>query len=196
MVNGLDPVLVKDFTEAKADLARHGIVIIRAVETDLEPAILAEVKNSMASYSARLRSLEEGELDELLQGLRKAAMKSSADLRELYVRLLAKLGTEYVPDLVSDLEGVGELFKWDRVAKAVDPVNARLEGKGFGGIALSGPEALSDDFAIELEQKWPAAFSRFKQLAEKTARALVEQGDQPVVAPQSKAKAKRPKKKG
>jgi hypothetical protein len=196
MANGLDPILVKDFTEAKADLARHGIVIIRAVETDLEPAILAEVKNSIASQPTRLRNLEEGELDGFLQGIRKAAMKSSADLRGLYVRLLSKLGTEYVPDLVGDLEGIGELFKWERVEKAVGTVNARLERKGFRAIALTGPETLSDDFAIELVEKWPASFSRFRELSERIAKILLEQENEPEMIPKAETKPKKQKKKG
>jgi len=45
----LEPQLLKDLVEAKADLARHGIVIVRAVETELEPAIMTSVRDVMSS---------------------------------------------------------------------------------------------------------------------------------------------------
>ena len=119
METALDPIVYKDLAEAKAALARHGIVIIRSIETDLEPAIMMEARNRIASSPQVLRTLDEEQLDALMEGLRKKAMKSAADLRKLYTRVLAQLGTEYVGDLVKELDGIATLFTWDRVAKSV-----------------------------------------------------------------------------
>jgi len=170
MAEILDPILTKDLAEAKAALARHGIVIIRYVETDLEPAVMVEVKNSISSSPGVLRGMDEEEFDKLMEGLRKAAMKSSKDLVKLHTRLLAQLGTEHVEDLVKELDGINTLFTWKRVSKAVDPVNRKLVKAGFDAIHLSGAEAVSDAFALELNERWPVAFTRFKDLAREAAK--------------------------
>lgn len=170
MAEKLDSIITKDLAEAKAALARHGIVIIRYVETDLEPAVMTEVKNSVSSSSGVLREMDEQGLDKLMEGLRKTAMKSSKDLVRLHTRLLAQLGTERVEDLVKELDGIDRLFTWERVSKAVDPVNKRLIKAGFEAIHLSGAEAVSDAFALELNEKWPVAFGRFRDLAREAAK--------------------------
>ena len=170
MAEILDPIITKDLAEAKAALARHGIVIIRYVETDLEPAVMTEVKNSVSSSSGVLREMDEQGLDKLMEGLRKTAMKSSKDLVRLHTRLLAQLGTERVEDLVKELDGIDRLFTWERVSKAVDPVNRKLVKAGFEAIRLSGAEAVSDAFALELNEKWPVAFGRFRDLAREAAK--------------------------
>ncbi len=175
MSYSIDPVLLKDLTEAKAALARHGIVIIRGVETDLEPAIMAEVKDSMASSPKRLAQLKDAELDRYSEALRKAAMGSAHELRDLYTRLLAKLGTEFPVELVKELEGIDQLFKWERISRSVQPVNDILVGKGFSPVELSGPEALSDAFKVELEERWETAFTRFKLLAEQVSEDIKRQ---------------------
>jgi hypothetical protein len=174
----LDPLLVKDLTEAKAALARHGIVIIRSVETELEPAIVTEARDSMASSPGKLSKMKDKELDELVVELRKGAIKSANEISKLYTRLLTVLGTDQLSDLVNELDGMNQLFKWDRVAKAVDPVNKLLAGKGFRSISMSGPEIMSENFAVELGQKWPLAFERFKGLAEKALKVLQEMESQ------------------
>lgn len=170
MVEILDPIRTKDLAEAKAALARHGIVIIRYVETDLEPAVMTEVKNSISSSPGVLRRMDEEEFDKLMESLRKAAMKSSKDLVRLHTRLLAQLGTEHVEDLVKELDGINTLFTWKRVSKAIDPVNRKLVKAGFDAIHLSGAEAVSDAFALELNERWPVAFGRFRDLAREAAK--------------------------
>ncbi len=172
MVEILDPILRKDLADAKAVLARHGIVIIRYVETDLEPAVMSEVKNSISSSPGVLRGMDEEDLDKLMEDLRKVATKSTKDLVRLHTRLLAQLGTENVEDLVKELDGISKLFTWKRVSKAIDPVNRRLAKAGFDAIHLSGAEAVSDAFALELNEKWPASFSRFGDLAREAAKRL------------------------
>ncbi len=174
MAQSLDPGLLKDLTEAKADVARRGIVIIRTIETGLEPAIMAAVKDAMESSPEKLEQMEEGDLDRLLERLRASAMDSAKDLRDLYVRLLARFGTEYVGDLVKDLEGIGELFRWDRISRAADPVNRILASEGFGACDIRGPAGVSESFRIELEEKWAQSFARFRGLAEKIADQLSE----------------------
>jgi len=175
MAHSLDPGLLRDLTEAKAALARHGIVIIRTIETELEPALLAEAKNSMASSPRKLAQLDDEELDKFTDSLRKSAMKSTKELKDLYVRLLARLGIEYIGDLVKELEGIAELFKWERISKTAEPINQKLADKGFAPIELSGPEAISESFVVELQQKWPPAFERFKALADEAARRIEQQ---------------------
>jgi hypothetical protein len=190
----LDPALLKDLTEAKAALARHGIVIIRTVETQLEPAIVAEVKDSLASSPRRLAQMKESDLDELMERVRETAMKSAEELKDLYTRLLAKLGTEYIVELVKELDGIDQLFKWDRIAKSVEPVNRLLDEKGFGPIQLSGPEDLSDGFKLELEERWNTSFVRFKLLAEQAAEQIKHEEEQEKGGPptrQSKPRKKR-----
>jgi hypothetical protein len=172
MSTTLDPGLIRDLTEAKAALARHGIVIIRTIETELEPAIMAEAEDSVASSPGKLSKLKEDELDRFMEDLRKASMKSAKELAVLYTRLLAKLGTEHLGELVKELEGIDQLFKWSRIEKAVEPVNDILVEKGFGKIQLGNPEDLNDAFKVELEEKWNLAFVRFRLIAEQVAEEM------------------------
>ena len=164
MMESLDPGLMRDLTEAKADLARHGIVIVRTLETELTPAIVSGAKSSMASSPKSMSKMDEWQLDAYLEKLRKASEKSSGQLRDLYVRLLAKLGSGDLEELSKELDGIEQLIKWERIAKAVDPVNEKLTEKGFGPVELASPEDLSESLKVELEQKWPASFDRFKTL--------------------------------
>ncbi|MGQ9588560.1 MAG: hypothetical protein ACUVT7_09320 [Thermoplasmata archaeon] len=187
----LDPGLLKDLTEAKADVARHGIVILRTVETELEPAMMAAARNSMSSSPRKLAQMKEEDLDEFATSLRKTAIKSARELRDLYTRLLAKLGTEYLVDLVQELEGIGQLFTWERIARASETLDGILAGKGFRPIALPGPEAVSENLRIELLEKWPAAFKRFKELAEQAAADIRAQEEEPEEPPPAKKRAKR-----
>jgi len=170
----LDPGLLRDLTEAKADLARHGIVIVRTIETELGPAIMAEVKGSMASSPRKLAQMEEDELDKYVDRVRKLAEKKIGELRDLYVRLLAKLGTEDLRSLVRELEGIEQLIRWERITRTLDPVNEMLAEKGFKPIELQGPESVSDGFPMELDQKWPAAFERFKTVAIQAEKHIEE----------------------
>ncbi len=169
-----DPILYKDLAEAKAALARHGIVIIRSIETDLEPAIMVEARDAISASPQALEELDEGELDELMDDIRKKALKSADDLKRLYTRVLAQLGTEYIVDVVKDLDGIEALFTWERAAKSVDPVNDRLAEAGFGPIRLQDPEAISESFALELNERWPVSFSRFRDLANEAAGRQAE----------------------
>lgn len=168
----LDPIKYKDLAEAKAALARHGIVIIRSIETDLEPAIMVEARNRIASSPHVLKEFDDEQLDALMEDLRKKAMRSTANLRKLYTRVLAQLGTEYIGDLVKELDGISALFTWERIEKSLDNVNARLTKAGFDPIQLDGPETLSESFALELSEKWPSSFARFRQLASDAAMLL------------------------
>ncbi len=172
MSYSFEPGFTRDLTQARAALAVHGIVIVRGIETDLEPAIMAAVKDSLSSSPRKLAALSEDELDKMLTGIRKTAMKSARELRDLYVRMLTRLGTESFTELVDELEGIGQLFRWERVAKAAEPVNDALEKRGFRNIELSGPGDLSEAFQIELEDRWRPAFSRFEDLAEKAAEQI------------------------
>src|SRR4030043_2094026 len=94
MAVSLDPGLIRDLIEAKAAVARHGIVLIRSIENDLAPAIVSEARDSMATPPRKLSQMTEGELDKYLLRLRKKAMRTSDDLAELYKRLLSRLGTD------------------------------------------------------------------------------------------------------
>jgi len=174
MTPSLEPALMRDLTEAKADVARHGIVIIRGLETDLAPALVSEARRSMASSPRKLAQLDDDELDRYTDKVRKAAMKSASELAGLYTRLLAKLGTEDLGELAKEIEGIGELVTWDRISRAVEPVNAVLTDRGFGKIALEGPEALSEAFKVELEEKWPRAFAMLRTLVDEAARQLAQ----------------------
>ena len=194
MSTTLDPGLLRDLKEAKAALARHGIVIIRTIETGLEPAIMAEAKDSIASSPGKLAKLKDVELDKLMEDLRKASLKSAKELASLYTRLLAKLGTEYLGELVKELEGIDQLFKWSRVEKAVEPVNEILAENGFREVQLGNPEDLSDAFKVELEEKWNSAFVRFKLIAEQVTDEMKQQDVNERPAPESK-KRKRPSRK-
>ena len=194
MSTTLDPGLLRDITEAKAALARHGIVIIRTIETELEPAIMAEAKDSIASSPGKLAKVKDVELDRLMEDLRKASLKSAKELASLYTRLLAKLGTEYLGELVKELEGIDQLFKWSRIEKAVEPVNEILVKNGFREVQLGNPEDLSDAFKVELEEKWNSAFVRFKLIAEQVVDEMKRQDANERSAPGSK-KPKRPSRK-
>jgi len=194
MSTTLDPGLLRDLTEAKAALARHGIVIIRTIETELEPAIMAEARDSVASSPRKLAKLKEDELDRFMEDLRKASMKSARELASLYTRLLAKLGTEYLGELVKELEGIDQLFKWSRIEKAVEPVNEILVENGFRKIELGNPEDLSDAFKVELEEKWNSAFVRFRLIAEQAVEEMKQQDASERSAPESE-KRKRPSRK-
>lgn len=181
----LDPGLTRDLTQARAALEVHGIVIMRGIENELEPAIMAEVKDSLSSSSKKLSALEDEELDRMLTGIRKTAMKSVRELRALYVRLLTRLGTGPFTELVDELDGIDQLFRWERVSKAVEPVNEALEKRGFRGIELAGPGDLSDGFQAELE-RWRPAFARFKKLAEQAAEQIRWQDEKASAAAKKK----------
>ena len=188
----LDPGLQRDLGEAKGALARHGIVIIRAIETELEPAIMSAAKSSMASSPKELDTMDEDELDRFTEKLRRTALKSADELKVLYVRLLGKLGNESAPALVEDLEGIGELFKWGRIQESAHPVDVELESKGFGPVTFEGPGDLSEGFELELEQRWPPAFERFKALVEEAAKRL-EEADNAPAKPQGQKRTKKSK---
>jgi hypothetical protein len=193
MQRTIDPRQYKDLAESKAALARHGIVIIRSIEMDLEPAIMSAARDSMASSPNALGNMDDAQLDEFMEGLRKAAMKSAKDLRGLYIRLLAQLGTEYIGDLVKELDGIGRLFTWERVLKSTEPVNKRLSKAGFRPIRLSRAQAVSESFAVELNERWPVAFDRFKGLACEAAKELED--ERPAPTPEAKPRGKSPPKK-
>lgn len=167
----LDPALTRDLTQARAALAVHGIVIMRSIENELEPAIMAEVKDSLSSSPKILSGMKDEELDKMLTAFRKTAMKAARELRDLYVRLLTRLGTGPFTELVDELDGIDQLFRWERVAKAIEPVNEALDKRGFRGIELAGPEELSESFQVELE-RWRPAFARFKELAGQAAEQM------------------------
>ena len=171
----LSPGLLRDLTEAKAALARHGIVIIRTIETELEPAMMAEAKDSLAASPRKLAQLKDEDLDRFMEGLRKTSMKAVKELSDLNTRLLSKLGTEHIVELSKELEGIDQLFKWGRIEKSVESVNEMLSEKGFRPIDIAGPEDLSDAFKVELEEKWNSAFARFKLLAEQAAEEIGRQ---------------------
>lgn len=172
MAAALDPVLRKELGEAKAALARHGIVILRGVENELEPAVMVAVRDSLASSPGKLRALSDEQLDQLMEKAREAAAKSAKDLSVLHTHLLAKLGTEYIGDVVKELDGIDQLFRWERIAKVADPVDGLLKSHGFRPVSLPGPSEVSEAFAVELEDKWPAALKRFRSLAEEAVKAL------------------------
>jgi len=194
MSTTLDPGLLRDLKEAKAALARHGIVIIRTIETELEPAIMAEAKDSVVSSPRKLAKLKEDELDRLMADLRKASMKSAKELASLYTRLLGKLGTEYLGELVKELEGIDQLFKWSRIEKAAEPVNDILVENGFRKVQLGNPEDLSDAFKVELEEKWNSAFARFRLIAEQAVEEMKRQDANEISGTESE-RPKRPSRK-
>jgi len=161
MAYGMDPVTAKGLVEAEGDVARHGVVIIRTLETDLAPSIMAAARDSMESSPRRLARLTEEDLDELVQTIRKASLKSARELTKLYTRVLSRLGKKDVIELERDLEGVDQLFKWPRIAEAVGPVSTILVEHGFSPAELSGPDEVSEGLSLELEGKWRPAFARF-----------------------------------
>jgi len=191
MAPALDPVLHKDLGEAKAALARHGIVILRGVETELEPAIMVAVRDSMASSPAKLKAMNDDQLDKFMEKARGAVSKSAKDLSVVQTHLLAKLGTEYIVDLVGELDGIDQLFRWERISRVSEKVDEALRDKGFRPVSLSGPGDVSDAFALELEEKWPSAFKRFRTLAEEAANALRERDEEEAPTRPKQAKRKR-----
>lgn len=187
MAGVLDPVLRKDLGEAKAALARHGIVILRGVERELEPAVMVAVRDSLASSPSRLKAMSDDQLDDFMEKARRSVVKAARELSELHTHMLAKLGTEYIGDLVGELDGIDQLFRWGRVAKVSEPVDEMLKERGFRPVSLSGPGDVSEAFAVELEEKWPVAFKRFRALAEAAASVLGEEGRTPkAVGPKRK----------
>lgn len=161
-------------TDAKAAVARHGIVIIRTIETELEPTIIAGAKSSMASSPRRLAKIPDNELDKFTNGLRRLAMRSCSELADLYTRLLTKLGSEDLEELKGELDGIGALFTWRRISKATEQVDMRLAEKGFAPVGLRGPDDISDNLRIELEEKWPEAFGRFRELVGRASAEMEE----------------------
>lgn len=171
----MDPLLRKELGEAKAALARHGIVIMRGVETELEPAIMVAVRDSLASSPGRLKAMSDKDLDAFMEKARASVAKSADELSALHTHLLAKLGTEFIADLVHELDGIDQLFRWERIARVAEPVDALLRDRGFRKVSISGPGDVSEAFAVELEEKWPAALKRFRALAEQAAKTLKEE---------------------
>ncbi len=191
MSSELPPGLERDLVAARAALARHGVVIIRTVESELEPAVMAAVRGAMASSGKNLSKLDESALDSLMDDARKAVRDSSEDLQKLYTRLLAKLGAEDIRELLPELEGMDQLFRWDRVLRAAEAVNPVLAGRGFPSVQLSGPEELSDAFKLELEERWPAAIAEFRTIAEAAAKELARNAEKPGQQEQVKPQKRR-----
>ena len=175
MPDGINPALTKTLVEAEGDVARHGVVIIRTIETELVPSIMAAARDSIESSPRKLSKLSEEDLDDLVESLRKSATKEAKNLRKLYTRILAKLGNEDIVELEQDLEGIGQLFKWSRISEVTRPVNDILEGQGFPPIELAGPADVADNLAVELDEKWQAAFSRFSDAVSKLAQETKEE---------------------
>jgi hypothetical protein len=193
MSYALEPGLVKDLAEARAAIARHGIVIARAIETDLVPAIMAEARASMESSPRKLAAIDEDDLDLLLEKIRKASTRSAEQLQDIYIRWLTKLGAGSPTDVVDDLEGVGQLFKWDRIAKATEQATEILRENGFRGIELVSPENISDSLKVELEERWPPAFDRVSDLLKRAAEASERSESEETEL--DKARTKKPAKK-
>lgn len=192
MSYGLSPALERDLVAARAALARHGVVIIRTIESELEPAVMAAVRSAMASSGRKLSKLDDDALDRLMDDARKTVRASAEDLQRLYTRLLAKLGADDVRELLPELEGMDQLFRWERVLRASEAVNPVLARKGFAPVMLRGPEELSDSFKLELEERWPAAFAQFRAMAEAAARELAENAES--TGPSEPVKASKRKK--
>ncbi len=177
MPESLSPGLEKELIAARAALTTHGVVIIRTIETELEPAVMAAVRRTIASSSRELSKLDDRALDKLMDDARKAIGKSVTDLERLYTRLLAKLGNEDILELASELEGIDQLFKWERILRATDGVEAVLAEMGFGPADLSGPDDLSDAFKVELTERWPMALGRLRELAAEARDELSEKSN-------------------
>jgi hypothetical protein len=175
MAYGTDPTTSKALVETESDVARHGVVIIRTIETELVPSIMAASRDSLESSPRKLAKLGEDELDDLVQSLRKAATRSTKELTKLYTRVLSKLGNEDLLELERDLEGVDQLFRWPRIAKAAEPVSEMLVERGFSPLELSGPEDVAENLKLELEEKWRPAFSRFSEAVKLAADDLRKQ---------------------
>jgi hypothetical protein len=152
---------------------------------------MVAVRDSLASSPGKLRAMSDDDLDDFMEKARLAVVKAAKDLSELHTHMLAKLGTEYIGDLVDELEGIDQLFKWQRVARVAEPADAMLRERGFRPASLSGPGEVSEAFALELEEKWPAAFERFRSLAEAAAEALGDEGRPPKAAPRQRKKPRK-----
>ena len=172
MAYDADPATVKALVEAEGDVARHGVVIIRTIETELVPSVMAAVRDSLESSPRRLSQLKEDDLDDLVHTLRKAASKSSKELSKLYTRVLSKLGNEDLVELEKDLEGVDQLFRWQRIEKAIEPVNEILSERGFSPLALSGPEDIADSLKPQLEEKFQPSFVRFSEVVRRAVKEI------------------------
>jgi len=191
MAYGTHPATSKVLVETESDVARHGVVIIRTIETELVPSVMAAARDSLESSPRKLAKLGEEELDDLVQSLRKAATKSAKDLTKLYTRVLSKLGSEDILELEKDLEGVDQLFRWQRIAKATEPVSEILVDRGFSPLELSGPEDVAENLKLELEEKWRPAFSRFSEAVKLAAESRREQELEPSTADRKKKSSKR-----
>jgi len=179
MAYGTDPATTKTLIATEGDVASHGVVIIRTIETELVPSIMAAARDSLESSPRKLSKLDEPDLDDLVQSLRKAATKSAKELSKLYTRILSKIGNEDIMELEKDLEGVDQLFRWQRIAKVAEPASAILVEHGFPPIELAGPEDVADGFRVELEEKWQPAFARFRDAVRKSAEAARTQDSVP-----------------
>jgi hypothetical protein len=153
--------------------------------------MMAAANESLASSPRKLAQLKDEDLDRFMEVLRKASMKAVKELSDLYTRLLSKLGTERIVELLKELEGIDQLFKWGRIEKSVEAVNEILSEKGFKPIEIAGPEDLSDAFKMELEEKWNSAFARFKLLAEQAAEEIGRQDAEGRTTPASAKPKKR-----
>jgi hypothetical protein len=194
MSYALESGLVKDLAEARAAVARHGIVIARSIEADLVPAIMAEARASMEASPRKLAALDEDGLDRLMEKIRKTTRKSADELQDVYIRWLTKLGAGSPDSVLDDLEGVGQLFRWERISKAAEPASQLLVENGFRGIELAGPDDISDSLKVELEERWPPAFDRLCGLLAKAAdesRKLEPEAAAPARTPKKKTAKKR-----
>jgi hypothetical protein len=189
MTGQSDAVLRKDLAEARAAVARHGIVIVRAIEEDLVPATMAAVRDSLSSSPERLEEMDEKELDHFVDDLRKTATKEAFGLRDVLVRVLADIGVQGPRELAGTVDGSTQLFGWDRIARTGERVNEKLVKRGFQPLQLSGPGDVSESFEIELVERWPAAMKTFKDI-------VVSLSERPPVGESEKAAAPRPKRKG
>jgi len=160
----LDAVLRKELAEARAAVARHGVVIVRAIEEDLVPAIMAAARDSLSASPRGLSKLGEKALDNLVGNLREVASKEALELRDVYVRVLADIGGQEPKELTKTIDGIEQLFEWERIARTSEPVSRTLVDRGLRPLQLAGPGDVSDSFEIELTVKWPAAVQRLRDL--------------------------------
>lgn len=188
MTGQLDAVLRKDLAEAKAAVARHGIVLVRAIEKDLVPAMMAAVRDSLSSSPERLEEMDEKELDRVVDDLRKTATKEALGLRDMLVRVLADIGVQDPRELAGTVDGSAQLFGWDRIARTGERVSEKLVKRGFQPMRFPGPGDVSESFEIELVERWPAAMKTLKDIAVSLSKS-------PPVGESEKAAATRPKRK-
>jgi hypothetical protein len=189
MTGQLDAVVRKDLAEARAAVARHGIVIVRAIEGDLVPAMMAAVRDSLSSSPERLEEMDEKELDRFVDDLRKTATKEALGFRDTLVRVLADMGGQEPRDLARTVDGSEQLFGWDRISRTGERVSEKLVKRGFQPLQFPGPGDVSESFEIELVERWPAAMRRLKDI-------VVSLSERPPVDESQKAAAPRPKRKG